>query len=172
MRTGVVSVVMFLLFLIEGTIVQVFSTEAWGLSWEIIPRFVLVGVVLIGLYNGRRKAVLFGLIFGFMYDIVYTDVLGVYAFTMGLTGYLAGLASRYFHQNWLLVAVTIVLATFFNEWLVYVFYHLFHLANSDLNNLIFREMIPTVIFNAIFALLIFRPMSRLLSGGDREQQMV
>jgi rod shape-determining protein MreD len=161
-KIGALSVVMFLLFLIEGTIAQVFASEVWGLPWLIVPRFVLVGIVFIGLYAGRRRALLFGLFFGLLYDVVYAEVIGVYAFATATLGYLAGLASRYFHQSWLLVLVNVLLVTFINEWLVYEIYHLFNMANMNGSQLLFDEAIPTVVFNVLFALVIFRPMSKLL----------
>ncbi|WP_027414892.1 rod shape-determining protein MreD [Aneurinibacillus terranovensis] len=172
MRLGIISAVIFLFFLIEGTVVQVIGAAAWGLSWIITPRFVLVGIVFIGLYLGRRKALVYGLLFGLLYDVVYTDVIGVYAFTMGLTGYLAGLCARYFHQSLLLVTTTILLATFMNEWIVYGLYHLFHMAEVSLNTLLLQEMVPTVLFNTLFALLIFRPMSRMLTAAESKKNQL
>jgi rod shape-determining protein MreD len=163
LRIGAISVCMFVLFLIEGTIAQVFASEVWGLPWFIVPRFVLVGIVFIGLYAGRRQALYFGLFFGLLYDVVYAEVIGVYAFTMAVLGYLAGLTSRYFHQSWLLFFVNVLLAVLINEWLVYQMYHLFNMASMSAGGLLLKEVIPTVIFNAIFALLIFRPTHKLFA---------
>ncbi|GEN33039.1 MULTISPECIES: rod shape-determining protein MreD [Aneurinibacillus] len=171
MKIGAISVVMFLLFLIEGTIAQVFAPEVWGLPWLIIPRFVLVGTVFIGLYAGRRKALYFGLFFGLLYDVVYAEVIGVYAFAMATLGYLAGLTSRYFHQSWFLVLINVLVVVFVNEWLVYEIYHLFNMAYMNALALLFEEAIPTVIFNALFAMLIFRPMNRLLNKSRLEQEI-
>jgi rod shape-determining protein MreD len=168
-RIGAISVVMFFLFLIEGTIAQVFASEVWDLPWLIVPRFVLVGVVFIGLYGGRRRGFFFGLCFGLLYDIVYAQVIGVYAFSTALLGYLAGLATRYFHQNWLLVFFTVLLVIFVNELLVYEIYHLFNIVYMSWIHLFTKEIIPTVIVNALYAVLIFRPMSKLLKQSRIEE---
>lgn len=171
MKIGAISVVMFVLFLIEGTVAQVFAPEAWGLSWIVVPRFVLVGVIFVGLYVGRRQALYFGLFFGLLYDVVYTEVIGVNAFAIATLGYLSGLSSRYFHQNWLLVLVNVLLVVFINEWLVYQLYHLFNRAFMDTGGLFGKEIIPTVFMNAVFAMLIFRPMSRLVKKSKVNQEI-
>jgi rod shape-determining protein MreD len=170
-KVGLFFIVMFLLFLLEGTVVQALVPDAWGLPWTVVPRFVLIGIVFAGLYAGRRKALYFGLFFGLLYDIVYTDIIGVYAFSMGITGYLAALSSQYFHQNWLLVFINVILVIFCNEWLTYGLYHLFHIAAVDVGNLMIYQILPTVLFNALFALFIFRPMSKLLEGADGEKKI-
>jgi rod shape-determining protein MreD len=36
------------------------------------------------------------------------------------------------------------------------------MANMNVSQLLFDEAIPTVVFNVLFALIIFRPMSKLL----------
>ena len=99
MRLSLVSFILFIFFLIEGTIFQVFVPDAWGYSFTIVPRFVLVGIVFIGLYLGKNTGLLFGLIFGILYDIIYTNMIGVYTLSMGMVGFIAGLASGYFHQT-------------------------------------------------------------------------
>ncbi len=170
-KIGAISIVMFVLFLIEGTVAQVFAPEAWGLPWIIVPRFVLVGVIFIGLYIGRRQALYFGLFFGLLYDVVYTEVIGVNAFTTATLGYLAGLTSRYFHQNWLLVLVNVLVVVFINEWLVYQLYHLFNRAFMDMGGLFMKEIVPTVIVNALFTMLIFRPMSKLAKKSRVNQEI-
>ncbi|GED13318.1 rod shape-determining protein MreD [Aneurinibacillus migulanus] len=171
MRIGAISVCMFFLFLIEGTIAQVFAPEVWGLPWIVVPRFVLVGVVFIGLYAGRRKALYFGLFFGLLYDVVYTEVIGVYAFATAVLGYLAGLSSRYFHQSWFLVLVNVLLVVLVNEWLVYQVYHLFNRASMEALTLLLKEMVPTTVFNTLFAMLIFRPMSKLMNKSRINQEI-
>lgn len=120
---------MFGLFLLEGTAVQLFEPKAWGMDqYSITPRFVLVAVIFIALYLGRRRGLWFGFAFGLMQDILYSDVIGVYAFSMAFTGYFSGLAFLLFHPNLILLLVTIMGCTILHELIVYGFFHLFGIA--------------------------------------------
>lgn len=163
---------MLLFFILEGTVAQVFAPDSWGANWIVVPRFTLAGIVLIGLYSGRRKGLLFGLFFGLLYDVLYAQVIGVYAFAMGVTGYLAGLTSRYFHQNWMLAIVDVIVLTMLNEWITYEIYHLFNLASMSLPHLFIREIVPTAVCSALFTLVVFRPFSRILNRARLEKEIL
>lgn len=172
MRLSLLSFILFIFFLIEGTILQVFVPDAWGYSFTIVPRFVLVGIVFIGLYQGRNTGLIFGLIFGVLYDIVYTNMIGVYTLSMGMVGFLAGMVSGYFHRTMILTGAMIIILTSLNEGLTFGFYQLFGLSNMGLQQFILNEWIPTVIFNAIFALIIHIPMRKILKDRDFDEQIV
>lgn len=172
MRLGLVSFILFILFLIEGTIFQVFVPDAWGFPFTIVPRFVLGGVVFIGLFLGRKTGLIYGLIFGLLYDIIYTDMIGVYTLSMGLVGFIAGMVAGYFHQTMILTGAMILILTTFNEAVVYGFYELFGLSSMGLSQFLFRDLFPTVVFNAIFALIIHVPMRKILKDRDFDDEIV
>jgi rod shape-determining protein MreD len=172
LRLSVVSFILFIFLLVEGTIFQVFVPDAWGLPFTIVPRLVLIGVIFIGIYLGKNTGLVYGLIFGLLYDIIYTDMIGVYTLTMGLMGFMAGIAARYFHQTLLFTSVTIFILTTFNECLAYGFYELFRLSNMTMSDFLLRELLPTVLFNGIFGMIIHLPMRRLLKERDYKDDIV
>lgn len=172
MRLSVVSFILFIFLLVEGTIFQVFVPDAWGLPFTIVPRLVLTGVVFIGIYLGKNTGLVYGLIFGLLYDIIYTDMIGVYTLTMGLMGFIAGIAAGYFHQTILFTGVMIFILTTINESLAYGFYELFNLSNMSMSDFFLRELIPTVLFNWIFALIIHVPMRNLLKEREYGEDIV
>lgn len=57
--------------------------------------------------------------------MLYSGVIGVYAFGMGLTAYLAGYAFLFFHRNLLVVGVVLLGALVACELIVFGFYRLF-----------------------------------------------
>lgn len=80
---------MFLLFIIEGTVMSWIIPAGFG--HRIIPHFVFVIVIFSGLYSRRHLALLLGICFGMLQDIVYFGhLLGTNAFIMGLMGYFTG----------------------------------------------------------------------------------
>lgn len=161
---------LFMLSLFEGTVLQVFAPDAFGVSIFMIPRFALIGVIYIALYLGRKRGLWYGLGFGLLQDLLYSDVVGVYAFGMAVTGYFAGLAFKLFHQSLLLILLTIVISLLFHDLTVYGFYFLFGITGDPLHWMLFTQMIPTLFLNVMFALLIYLPMKRLLQGMELERE--
>ena len=66
----------------------------------------------------------------------------------------------------------IIILTTLNEGLTFGFYQLFGLSNMGFHDLLFNEWIPTVIFNAIFALIIHVPMKKILNDRDFDEEIV
>lgn len=163
------ALLLFALMLSEGTVLQFISPDAWGGDLQMIPHFVLVGIIYIALYLGRRTGLWFGLAFGLLQDILYSDVIGVYAFGMALVGYFSGLAFKLFHQSLLLVLLTMLFSVLIYDLVVYGFFTMFGLAQTGFHWTVMNQLIPTLFLNALFAVLVYIPMGRFLSGISLEQ---
>ncbi|HJV44307.1 MAG TPA: rod shape-determining protein MreD [Bacillota bacterium] len=166
MRWGVLTVILLALLVLEGTILQIFS-HTWGSSVLPVPRFGLVVLIFISLYIGRRRAFFIGLVFGMIQDILYSDVIGVYAFAMAIVPYTCALIYQYFQQNVFLIVITVFFSVFIHENLIFFIFHLFGLIDDSYRWL---EMIPTALLNSAFAILAFRPLSRFLENMDEERK--
>ncbi len=93
-----VFIALFLLFLIEGTWAAIFS-------WHYATPYVLltlIGLMYVGLYGRWESALGFGLVFGLLYDIVFTDLIGIYAFTFSLISSLSQLRVKIYRGECLL----------------------------------------------------------------------
>jgi rod shape-determining protein MreD len=154
--------ILFVLFLLQGTVMQVFSPAWFGWHFSAIPHFVLIAILLIGLFYDRTRAVWYGLTFGFLIDVVYTNVLGVYAFCIALTGYLFSLLSRIFHLYLVVVVLIGILAVACLEFEVYGIYGLIGKAPEPLDHFLQWRLVPTLVLNGAFLILIFYPFRRML----------
>lgn len=159
MRWGILFAGLLGLFVIEGTVFQVFHIQPLGLEAAVLPRFVLVVLIFISLYLGRRRAFILGLLFGLFFDIQYCDVIGVYAFTMALTPYISALAYQYFQLNVILIMITVLIGVFIHETAVFFLFELFGLTGYPYYWL---DHVPTAILNAGFALAVYRPLNKWL----------
>jgi len=168
-RWGILIAILFISYILEGTVVQVFSTNAWEGSFYVLPRFVLVLLVFISLYIGRRRAFLLGVIFGLFFDIQYSDVIGVYAFSLAIIPYLSALAYQYFQLNVFLIILTVFFSVYIQECVIFYLYRLFGLADVPFHWL---THLPTAAFNAFFAIVVYFPLTKYLEkwahGRDEE----
>lgn len=160
---------LFILFVIEGTIVQVFSPERWGINILMIPRFVLVLLIFSALFLGRIQGLFIGLVFGLLYDIIYGGVIGIYAFSMALVGYFSGLTFRIFQQNLFLILFTVLVSLVFHEFIVYGLLSLIRFIDLDVNFFFLHKVIPTLVLNMIFALLVSYPVRMILIRMKQEE---
>ncbi|MED4585513.1 rod shape-determining protein MreD [Brevibacillus choshinensis] len=160
------------LFVLEGTVVQVIATATWGLSWMTVPRFALVCCILISMFLGRREGLYYGLAFGFLQDVLYGQVIGIYSVSMMVASYFAGLIVLLFQRGFGMVFVTSALILFGHEWLLYSMFRLFSVAPYDVQWMLTRQILPSVILNVIFALVIYVPILRMCNKiQDKKRDM-
>ncbi|MCD8509107.1 MAG: rod shape-determining protein MreD [Bacillus sp. (in: Bacteria)] len=101
---------LFFLFIIEGTVFQIFAPDQYGVEYLFVPRWVFLVIIFAGIFRGRGVGTFYGIIFGVMYDVVYTSVLGIYAFGMGLIAYLLSISISFFQKHLTVAVLTSLLA--------------------------------------------------------------
>jgi rod shape-determining protein MreD len=160
-----------LLFILEGTVVQVISPTAWGLSWMAVPRFALVSTILIAMLLGRREGLYYGLAFGFLQDVLYGNVIGIYMMSMAMAGYFSGLIVLLFQRGFGMVLVTCLLILFGHEWLLYSLFRLFAMAPEDVRWIVVQQILPTVILNTGLAVFIYQPFKRMCKKIEAKKEV-
>jgi rod shape-determining protein MreD len=160
----------YLIFITEGTIIQAFQPNHLQGEIEIVPHFVLVVICFIAIFLTPKLAIIFGISFGLFYDFIYTDLIGVYAFSFAFISYFATFMSRFFHGNLFIVLFSNLLAVTILEFFVYGIYLLIGHAKVAFDPFLYNRLIPTLILNGCFTLIIFYPLRKqLYNYAEREQ---
>ncbi len=165
------SLMLLLVFLMEGTVFQFVLPHGGEMSLTILPRFALVGVIMIALFLGRREGLIYGLCIGFLQDVLYGHMIGVYTLSMMIAGYFAGLILLLFHRSLAVVVTTVALVLFGHEWLLYSIYRLFLSPPFDVQWILTKQILPTVGVNLLFAMLIYYPLLKLVDAINLRKQM-
>ncbi|NHN30094.1 rod shape-determining protein MreD [Paenibacillus agricola] len=153
------------LFIMEGTLLQWLIPVAWQSKVYVAPHFILVIVIYIGLYVNRHTSLIYGLIFGLLQDFMYySPMLGPISFAMGLTGYLTGLLHRRLHSNIIVSMFVIGVGNLFFDGMIYGLYRLFQINHLDLQWVFFYQMLPSMLINLLFALLVYVPVRKLFES--------
>lgn len=169
----VLPVVILFFFVFEGTVMQVFSAEFFDVSYELIPRFVMVLILLVAFFMKRSTALIYGLIFGLGMDVIYSDYIGVYVFTMAFTAYIIASISPLFHTNLLTAFFLGLLGVAILEFQVYGLYTVIGIAQVSMNDFLYERLLPTLVLNGGFIILVYYPMRRhfhALDAAKREQK--
>ncbi|GAY75135.1 rod shape-determining protein MreD [Sporolactobacillus inulinus] len=161
MKQSKVFILLFFLFIIQGTVIPLIPLfHAWDIQW--VPEFVFVAILMIAFFGSLSWGMRYALIFGFMTDIVYSSVLGVYAFSLTLTVYLMSMISRWVNLNLVITILLVAAGIVAMEFQVYVIYLMIGLTDQSLG-VFFQARVPsTLVLNALFTLLIYYPFRRYL----------
>ncbi|AKU25918.1 rod shape-determining protein MreD [Anoxybacillus geothermalis] len=159
-----------LCFVSESILVDVWPKGDVYIRYFFVPRFFLIFLVLMAVHFGGTRAMGYGFIFGFLYDVVYTELLGVYAFAYALIAYGAGKVMRWLHQNWLVLFLLSLLAVAVLDSYVYGIQLL--IGRTDWPFAVFwgRRLWPTLLLNAVFLLVFLHPLERWMAKIRRSEQ--
>ena len=159
--------ILFLLFILEGTVFQFLSVDYFYSLVTIVPHFVLVMIIFISIFQDKRRGLIIGLLFGLLYDVVYGKMIGVNLMGMALIGYFSGWMIQYFQRSLPLYVLIETIGILAFEVYYFGTLRLFHLIDLSFEWAFIQVMLPTVILNGIFAILLFKPLQFLV-----EEEMI
>lgn len=126
------------------------------------PDLLLMVTVAVGLVFGRTAGVVSGFFSGMLWDLLTARFFGMYTLAKLLTGYAVGcFEKKVFKDNLLLPILTVFLATFMHEIILYISARMLDI-QAPFFSLIGHTVIPTAIYNCLvmpfvyFAVLRFR----------------
>lgn len=146
----------------------VFSPEWFGYHLMIIPHFVFAAVMLVAFFLNQGTAVKYGAVFGFLIDIIYTNVWGVYAFCIAFTAYLLSYLTKIFHMNLFVVFIISMIGVCLLELEVYGIYSIVGLTNIPFVHFLEYRLPPTAVLNGVFTIIAFYPLRRFLERMREE----
>ncbi|RXZ84537.1 rod shape-determining protein MreD [Paenibacillaceae bacterium] len=164
MRLRYIVMIMLLLFIIEGTIMPWIIPSQ--MSGRMVPEFTLIFVLFAALYTGRHVALLLGIAFGLLQDIVfYGHMIGVHSFAMGLCGYLFGLLLGQKRIPMLTVLSLIGIGCLFYDTTIHAIYRIFRITHASYNWVLMNHIVPSLFLQLAFALAVYIPARRWFAGA-------
>jgi rod shape-determining protein MreD len=169
-RTGL-ALLLFFIFLLEGTVLKWIIPDVWQTQVAVAPHFTLIVILFISLFLNRHWGLAYGLIYGMLHDIVYYGpMIGTYSFTMGLVGYAVGLMPMRSTGSIVSSMVAIIFGSLLFEWTLYGIYFVFQITHVGVQWIFLHQMLPSILINLLFALLIYVPIRKLLEGISISQE--
>lgn len=150
-------------FISESSFAHLVHVPFLGEDYVYIPRFVLIFVIFITVYLNRTQGMLFGLIFGFLHDVVYIEVIGIYLFAYGFLAYLISKAMKVLHGQIFIVIFLSILAIAILEFYVYGINYLIGTTNMSLYYFTTQRLLSTLAINLVFAMLFIFPLKSFLT---------
>jgi rod shape-determining protein MreD len=151
------------IFISESTFVVLIELPFTNDSQVIIPRFVMLSIVYITAYYSQKSGLIYGMVFGLLHDIVYTEILGIYLFAYPLFAYLISKALKALQGNMLVVLFLSLLAVTLLEFYSYGIQMLIGYSNLSFYDFTNLRLLPTLAANSVGAIVLIYPMSRFIS---------
>lgn len=166
-----ITLILFGLFVLEGAVMPWLLPEMWLDSIMIRPHLVFVVILYISIYLNRHIALGFGLGFGLLQDFIYLGpMIGTHSFNFGLTSYLIGLIFQGVHIRLVSSLFFIAVGNFMFECIHYGLYRMFELISISFQYALLHQMIPSVLFNLLFALIIYVPFRKIVESMNAHQE--
>lgn len=166
-RRSVLILLLFLLFILQGTVLPWLIPDIWQM--RIIPNLVLVAILFVTVYHHRHTALLLGLSFGMLQDVVfYGRILGAHSFTMGLSAYLIGLIFQLPRAPLPLMLSVVLLGSLLADSMLFGIYTVFNLNQEPYSWALLNHMLPTMLVHFAIALLFYVPLRKQLELIKKE----
>ncbi|SFA38794.1 rod shape-determining protein MreD [Parageobacillus thermantarcticus] len=157
-------------FVSESIFVDLWPKNELYMHYFFAPRFFLVFLVFTAIYIGQTRAMVYGLIFGVLYDCVYTELLGVYAFAFPLIAYIVAKAMKVLHPHWLIACFLSLFSIAILELYVYGIQLLIGRTNMPFQMFCLQRLSPTLLLNVVFLVLLSYPLKQQLVKIKRLEQ--
>ncbi|MDO3410180.1 rod shape-determining protein MreD [Saccharibacillus sp. CPCC 101409] len=150
---------LFVLFLFEGSVLPWFLPHAW--IPHLMPNLVFICILFVAVYRHRYAAMVLGLVFGMLHDVVYYGaMLGPYSFTMGFTAYLLGLIFQLPKAPLPVMLSVVMLGSLIMDSMLYGIYRVFNFNEQTYDWALVQYIVPDLLFRLIFALIVYVPIRR------------
>ncbi|MDZ5712356.1 rod shape-determining protein MreD [Jeotgalibacillus haloalkalitolerans] len=131
--------------------------EVAGDTRMLVPRFLVVFLLFLSFYYDRNVSYIYAFALGFMYDVFFTGIMGIYMFLFPLLIYLSAMILRLIFQNIAISGVVTLVMIALLEWLVYQFNLLIGIADLNIHGFLTQRLYSTLLFNAAFILIAAYP---------------
>jgi rod shape-determining protein MreD len=131
-------------------------------SYTLVPRFVIVYLIFVTVYYGRKEAMIYGIILGLLYDMYHIDIIGVYTFLYPVICYLSAMIIRQIHRHIITVMLLSLLMVALLELLSFFFASLIALTTIGFEEFIVIRLMPTMVANSMFVAMFGYLFKRLI----------
>ncbi len=155
-RISIIAITIILFFVVQTAVIRYFELAS------ISPNLLVILVSSFGFMRGRKQGMFVGLAVGILYDIFYSELLGLSGLIYMLIGYLNGLFRRLFFDDdiklpLLLIGISDLIYS------IYVFFVMFLLRSRfDLPYYFQSIIIPELVYTLLASLCVY-PIVRMIN---------
>lgn len=156
------------LFILESLFVELLPAELFNSDRILVPHFLMAGILFLTAYLSPKHGIIYGLIFGFLFDVVYTEIIGIYLFMFPVIAYMFANMMRVLQTNILIVSILSLLGIALLEIGVFQLMLLIKITDLDFSTYVKIRLVPTLILNMAFIVIAAFPFKKQFeNAADR-----
>ncbi|AIK37260.1 rod shape-determining protein MreD [Bacillus pseudomycoides] len=162
LKRAILPLLLLFVFLFENMFSTVVPTALFWKDSIAAPHFFMIVLCFITVYFSPLQGIYYGLLFGFLFDTVYTELVGVYIFAYPILAYLVYSTMRVLQLNLFIVSFIVLTGIAALEYYVYGFLTLLGRIHVPAHIFFSDRLLATLLLNGIFLLLVCFPLRRYL----------
>lgn len=128
---------------------------SWFNLAGIMPNLFIIFILIIGLFSGEERGIVFGIVFGVCLDFFIGKSIGISGIMLGIIGFLGGYLNKNFSKDSrLTMIIMIILSTLLYEIGSYLFNYFINDASISIWTLI-RILIIESFYNTIITIILY-----------------
>jgi rod shape-determining protein MreD len=134
----------------------------------IVPHFLIIFILFICVFFQYRTALLYAFIFGFLFDIFYTEINGIYLVFYPFVVFLAHAMLKILHNNLFVFSLIVIINLSVLEFLVYQINVI--IQRTDMTFIQFADLRlwPTLALNTVFYIIFSYPFKVFLQRKQKQ----
>ena len=151
MRRAIVNVISIILAFVLQTAVFPFIPYV-----SISPNLLIIITFSLAFVYGEKEGIIYGVLCGLLLDFYYPSPLGLYTLIFAVIGYLNGLFSKYYYDNYILLPILLCVV---NEMIFNLYLFLYRMlvrSGADITFFLKKIMLPEMVLTLLFTLVLYR----------------
>lgn len=156
---------------LEGVALELLPHQLLMGTYMIVPHWLFVILIYIAIFYDRNDtyyAVLYALIFGLLFDVVYTGVLGVYMFSYALVIYIVRGLKKMLQGNFYVLLLLSAFGIAIAELSIYTIFVVIGQADIPVETYLLNRLVPTILMNLLFLIVIYPIMIKPMRKWSTE----
>ncbi|MCA1056313.1 rod shape-determining protein MreD [Rossellomorea aquimaris] len=157
-----------LIFYSESLFVMLFPDVEFADQRILVPHFLIIFILFICGFFQYRTALIYAFIFGFMFDIFYTEINGIYLVFFPFVVFLTHAMMKVLHNNLFVFGIIVLVNLTVLEFLVYQINVIIQRTDMTLIQFADSRLWPTLALNAVFYIVFSYPFKLFLQRKQKQ----
>lgn len=151
-------------FIFESIFVELLPEAFANNNRILVPHFLLVVIIFTAVYGNRKQGLMYGVIFGLLFDIIYTEIIGIYLFIIPIVTNIAAWLMKLLQTNIFVVSIVTLMGVTLLELGVYEMNLLIGMTNMNFTSFLNARLLPTLGLNGIFIIIAAFPLKKFMES--------
>jgi rod shape-determining protein MreD len=125
-----------------------------------VPHLLVIALIFLTIYGNRNLGIMYGFIFGILYDVIYIEIIGIYLFALPLLCYIVSKIMKVLQTNLLIVTLVTLFGIALLEVVVYEMNFILYQTTMDFSRMAKLRLLPTILLNLLFTLILALPLKK------------